>query len=82
MSDVKQKIHDYIVEFINYGDPIDDDASLLQSGVIDSTGAMECIMFMEETFDVIITDEDVDPAKLDTVNLMAALVEEKMKEAA
>lgn len=82
MSDIKQKIHDYIVEFITYGDPIGDDESLLESGRIDSTGAMECIMFMEETFNVIIADEDVDPSKLDTINLMTALVESKLKEAA
>lgn len=79
---IKQQIHDYIVEFIMFGDKIDDDQSLIKSGVIDSTGAMEMILYLEETFNIVIGDEDVDPDNFDTVNIATAFVERKMKEAA
>jgi len=79
---VKQQIRDYIVEFITYGDPIGDDQSLLESGTIDSTGAMELILYIEETFNVVISDDDIDPSKLDTINLITRLVEDKFASAA
>lgn len=79
---VKEKIRSYIVESITFGDPIGDDESLLNSGVIDSTGAMEMILFLEETFDIVIGDEEILPDNFDTVDLAAAFVENKLKEAA
>ena len=79
---VKQQVKSYIEEFITYGDPIDDDTSLLESGMVDSTGAMEMVLFLEETFDITINDKDVDPENLDTVNLITTFVESKQKEAA
>ena len=70
------KIREYIEEFVLYGEnlPSDDD-SLLETGVIDSTGAMELVMFLEDTFGIAVPNEEIGPETLDTVNLAAALVD-------
>lgn len=82
MSEVANKVRDYIQEFITYGDPVKDDQSLIESGTVDSTGAMELILFLEETFDIAVEDEEVDPENLDTINIIAKFVENKLKESA
>jgi acyl carrier protein len=75
---IKDQINEYILEFVTYGEPIDgDDASLIESDLIDSTGVMELVMFLEETFGITVEDEDIDPANFETVNLVSAFVERK-----
>jgi acyl carrier protein len=44
-----------------------DDASLIASGTIDSTGVLELIMFIEETFQIKVADEEMVPENLDSV---------------
>ncbi len=82
MSEVKSTVREYIEEFITYGDPVADDESLVDAGVIDSTGVMEMVLFLEETWGIEFEENDIDPEFLDTINLITATVEGKMKEAA
>ena len=42
--------------------------SFLNEGIIDSTGILELIMFLEETFDVKIEDQELMPENLDSLN--------------
>lgn len=50
------------------------DTSLLDAGVVDSTGVIELITFIEETFEIEMPDEDLVPANLDTVNRIVAYI--------
>jgi len=81
MEDIKNMIASYIVEFITYGDDIQHDESLVESGLIDSTSIFDLIAHIEETFEIAVDDEDIDPVNFDTVNQIATFVEAK-KEAA
>lgn len=54
------------------------DQSLLETGVIDSTGVLSLIMFLEETFEVSIEDEELVPANLDSVDKIANFMEKKL----
>ena len=75
MNDIAKQIRDYIEEMVLYGDPLEsDDTSLIKSGMIDSTGAMEMVFFLEETFEIAVPNDDIKPENLDTVNLATALV--------
>jgi acyl carrier protein len=51
-----------------------DDASLLENGVIDSTGVLEIIGFLEQTFGFRVEDEEIVPANLDTVRCITDYV--------
>lgn len=54
-----------------------DDASFMDLGVIDSTGIMEVVIFMEENFGIKVLDTDLLPENLDSINSLVAFVERK-----
>ena len=53
------------------------DASLLEAGIIDSTGVLELVGFIEETYDVRVEDEELLPENLDSIDRIVAFVERK-----
>jgi len=77
--DVAQQVHDYLVESFMLGDGkcLEGSQSLLESGIIDSTGAMELVMFLEQTFKIEVADEDLVPENLDTINSIVQFVKRK-----
>jgi acyl carrier protein len=58
-----------------------DDASLLEEGIVDSTGVLNLVMFIEETFGIEVKDEELVPENLDSVDKLVAFVERKTKRA-
>jgi acyl carrier protein len=56
---------------------LDDAASFLQSGLIDSTGILELIFFLEETCGIKVTDEEMIPGNLDSINNVLQFVNSK-----
>jgi acyl carrier protein len=54
-----------------------DDVSLLEEGIMDSTGVLDLVMFIEETFGIQVKDEELIPENLDSVNKLVAFVERK-----
>ena len=54
------------------------DASFLEQGIIDSTGVLELVEWLEDEFDIQIDDEELIPENLDSVNLLAAFIEKKV----
>lgn len=78
--DLNTKIRDYIVENFLFGDadPLEDDTmSLLDNGIIDSTGVMELVAFLEGDFGLTIADEELVPENLDSVANLTAFVARK-----
>ena len=67
-------IRDYILEnFLftaNHGQ-LQDDASFLEEGIIDSTGVLELVMFVEDTFGITVEDEEIVPENFDSVQQLA-----------
>ena len=57
------------------------DDSLLGRGIVDSTGMLEIIMFIEEQLGVTVQDEEMVPENLDSVSRIAAFVDSKRKAA-
>ena len=53
------------------------DASLIENGVIDSTGVLEFIDFLEGSFNIKIMDEELVPDNLDSINKIVAFIERK-----
>lgn len=78
--DLNTKIRDYIIENFLFGDtePLEDDSmSLLDNGIIDSTGVMELVAFLEGDFGLTIADEELVPENLDSVANLADFVARK-----
>ena len=58
--------------------PLDNDQSFLESGIIDSTGMLELVSFVEEQVGIKIEDEELVPANLDSVNNVVRFIERKL----
>ena len=74
------QIRDYIRATF-FVEQFDDDDSFLQTGIIDSTGMLELIDFVEQEFEVEIDESELVPANLDSVSNLAAFIERKRAQA-
>jgi acyl carrier protein len=80
MSDTVSKIRGFIFENFLFDadeDGLGNDDSFLDKGIIDSTGVLELVDWLEETFEISVSDEELIPENLDSVNLLAAFLEKK-----
>ena len=53
-------------------------ASLLENGVMDSTGVLELVAFLETEFSIQMSDADIVPDNLDSIAAITAYVERKL----
>ena len=77
---VNEEVRDYILKnYLFSTDPsaLDDGVSLMQTGVIDSTGVLELILFLQEKFGIVVADEEMVPENLDSVWNIVAFVARK-----
>ncbi len=80
MSDKVQQIRGFIFEnFLFDADEgaLENDASFLEQGIIDSTGVLELVEWLEETFEMQVDDTELVPENLDSVNKLAVYIERK-----
>ena len=56
---------------------LDNDASFLEQGIIDSTGVLELVEWLEETFSMKVQDEELIPENLDSVNRLTRFIAQK-----
>jgi len=76
-------IRSYILEnflFTTDNGQLQDNASFLEEGIIDSTGVLELVMFVEETFGITVEDEEILPENFDSVQQLARYTRLKMRE--
>ena len=68
-SNIKDRVRQFILDnFMMTGAPdLPDDASFIDRHIIDSTGFLELISFIEETFEIQVFDEEMVPENLDSV---------------
>jgi acyl carrier protein len=76
----EQLIREYIAENFLLGDgtKLTPTQSLLGTGVIDSTGIMELIGYLESRFQIKVNDTEVVPANLDSVANIVKFLDRKM----
>ncbi len=76
MNEIREQVRSYIVDNFLFGDDngLEDSTSFLDSGILDSTGILEVINFLEEQFSVKVKDDELVPENLDSImNLMGYL---------
>ncbi|ATU93873.1 acyl carrier protein [Phyllobacterium zundukense] len=79
-SGIKAQIRSFIVENYLFGDtshPLEDDTSLIETDVIDSTGVLELVTYLEDNFQISIQDAEIVPANLDSIASITAFVASK-----
>jgi acyl carrier protein len=80
MELIQKKIRAFIADQFLFGqhdESLSDDDSLIERGVIDSTGVLQLIGFLEEEFRVKVGDDEVIPQNLDSINRLAEFVQRK-----
>ena len=77
---VREIIRNFIYEnflFNDYTQTLSDQESFLESGIIDSTGVLELVTFVEETFGIKIADDELIPENLDSVGQLDQFIQLK-----
>lgn len=74
--ELKKQVRDFVTTNFYVADPrsLEDRTSLLDHGIIDSTGVLEVIMFIETTFGVTVEDSEMLPENLDSIERIAAFI--------
>jgi acyl carrier protein len=77
--DTRQRIREFVTSnfFVQDAVGLTDTASLLDIGVVDSTGVLEIIAFLESTFGLTVEDDEIVPENLDSIERIAAFVGRK-----
>jgi len=78
-GDIAQRVRAFLVDSFLLGDDdgFSNDESLLDSGIVDSTGVMEVVSFLEESFAITVDDDELVAENLDSVERLAAFVQRK-----
>jgi len=77
--DVRNTVRDFVIENFYIADPcaLSDERSLLDEGIVDSTGILEVIFFLEDRFQITIEDEEMVPENLDSITAIVDFVTRK-----
>jgi acyl carrier protein len=79
MTTAKDEIRQFIADRFLFGDDkkLGDNDSLLEAGIIDSTGILELISHLEERYGIKVNDDELVPENLDTIAGIAAFLAKK-----
>ena len=81
-TDIQPEIYDFVLENFLFGkaDGLSSDDSLVGKGVIDSTGVLELVSFIQQRFGIRMEDQEVIPDNLDSIAKLVAFVTRKRSE--
>jgi acyl carrier protein len=69
MTEMRAKVRDFVVSNFLFGEEgnLSEDASFLEEGIVDSTGVLELVEFLEKEFSISVADEELIPENLDSI---------------
>jgi acyl carrier protein len=81
MEEIKLKTRNFVVENFLFGNAngLADDTSFLEAGILDSTGVLEVVAFLEQQFGVRVDDDELTPENLDSIASIGAFVSRKLQ---
>jgi len=76
----KEKLQSFFEEnfMVEFPHDFGDEDSFLENGIIDSTGVLELILFLEETYNVKVEDNEVTPENLDSFQFLNSFLKQKL----
>ena len=78
MQLLEQEIRRFIIDnFLYDNDTLGNNDSLIELGLIDSTGALELVAFLEGKYRITIDDNELDPNSLDSINKLVQFINRK-----
>ena len=82
MQSIEQEIRQFITDNFLFGEleaNLSNDDSLLEHGIIDSTGVLELVAFLEDRYEIQIPDSELVPTNLDSINCLIQFVNRKVR---
>lgn len=75
-----ETIRSYVVDNFLFGDgsQLTDDTSFLEEGIVDSTGILELVSFLEETYGIAVADDELIPDNLDSITRIDRYLTKKL----
>jgi acyl carrier protein len=77
---ISNAVRSFVVDNFLYGDssqPLADETSFIEGDIVDSTGILELVAFIEDRFGLTIADSEIIPANLDSIARISAFVAAK-----
>jgi acyl carrier protein len=84
-DEIREQIREFLAMNFRYdgrGFDLGDDTSLLGSGMLDQTGVLELVLFVEEAYGFDVDEADLIPENFDTVNNVVAYVVRRLEQIA
>ena len=81
MESLERALREFVVDNFLFGQDgadLTDEASLLELGIMDSTGVLELVSFLEGEYELKIDDEELIPENLDSIGNLARFVRRKI----
>lgn len=78
---IEQQIQNFIIENFLFGDAstgLKNSDSFLEGGIIDSTGVLELVSHLEETYGIKVEDEELIPENLDSIANVSSFIQRKL----
>lgn len=74
------KVREFVVENFLFGDGevLKDNTSFMEEGIIDSTGILELVFFLEETFSLSVEDDELVPDNMDSLQNIVRFIDRKL----
>jgi acyl carrier protein len=78
---INEDIRFFVVENFLFGEDrgLLDDSSFIQEGIVDSTGIMQLVSYIQEQYLINIEDEELTPENLDSIRKVSAFIEGKKR---
>ena len=80
MQNVQHEIRQFVIDNFLFGQgaQLKDEESFLDGGIIDSTGVLQLVGFLEQRYEITIDNTDLVPDNLDSVDRVARFVQQKL----
>jgi acyl carrier protein len=78
--ELEREIRAFVVENFLFGDDkgLNTSQSLLDAGIVDSTGVLELVTFLEKTYNIHVADQEFVPENLDSIGRIVGFVRGKL----
>jgi acyl carrier protein len=79
MNDITEQLREFVTENFLFGQEvvIGDDESFLDQGIIDSTGVLELVTFIEDKYQITVDDSELVPDNLDSIQKLLRFIQSK-----
>lgn len=79
MANDREKLRAFVATnyYVPNGGALDEGTSFLQHGILDSTGVIELVTYVESEFGIVVDDEELVPANFDSIAAVSEFIRRK-----